>query len=337
MPRSRGIAKSNRKHVAKSSADHVPDQKVGQKRPRSAIAGSEMTTGAVVSELERRLTIKALWVAAGKPNATEWKGKDGTVQSIVKQLCPFVLSEKTGHKVVLDTLKRCAELDERGINYLSRFGAAEWRAKVKASSAMKKYTDVRDLMVWTKEQGDAIFKGTTWEGKWWLWRDGLKQWWELEAQEFLGTLGLRERQVRCIAPTNVGTIYEGKIPGDRPSFMPLDDCLYLDFKRSRAEHVAATFDLKQGDPRKCSMANPMLALACGRRVWKVCPTPERILQDIDRLCDAPGAIQAVIAAKGCVVEDEKRDGHRAKRARMPPLDPDAKAVLEESEAKFGGC
>lgn len=217
--------------------------------------------------------------------------------------------------------------------YLARW-PEDWEARVKQTTAMKKFTDVRDLMTWRKAQGDAMFAGSTHANDWVCWSDGLSQWWEKEAQEHWNvTLGMAGRQICSLAPTNVGTIYAGKLPGDRPQWMPLDDCLFNDFKRSRAEHIAATFDLAADHAEKFSMANPTLGPSTFLRVWEVAPTDARIIQDIDRVRRSN---QRVIEAEGGVVEGVKRNGGRAARCRLPPLHPHAEAALQASEAKFGG-
>jgi hypothetical protein len=71
----------------------------------------------VVSEFERRIAIKALWVAAGKPPAAEWEGSDGVAGRIANELSPCVLSATGGVRVVLSVLRECALADAQGDDY----------------------------------------------------------------------------------------------------------------------------------------------------------------------------------------------------------------------------
>ena len=49
-----------------------------------------------------------------------------------------------------------------------------------------------------------MFKGTTYEGKFFIMHDGLSQWWEKEAQEYMEMLGFKDRQIKCLPPANEG-------------------------------------------------------------------------------------------------------------------------------------
>ena len=222
--------------------------------------------------------------------------------------------------------------------YKERFPLT-WKEEIKKCSHMKKWHDVRDMMFWTKEAADKMFKGSTYEGNYVLWVDGLKQWWEKEAQAYLETLGLRHRQVRCLGDTAKGSIYNllgngnGTVPGDSPSTSICDDNCFGEHKRSRGEHVTATFDLPQGDPKKFSMATPSLALKTFQRVWQVAPSDERIFQCVDGI---PTKIQDILDVKGGVVEKVRRRGKRAKNATQRAMHPDAMMAMAASEAKWGG-
>lgn len=70
-----------------------------------------------VSEFERRVSIKALWVAAGKPPGDQWGGRDSTVAWIMQTLCPRVLTKRYGPELVREVLRRCAVAESKSENY----------------------------------------------------------------------------------------------------------------------------------------------------------------------------------------------------------------------------
>lgn len=208
----------------------------------------------------------------------------------------------------------------------------DWQERIKKVGALSQLTDIRELMDWTLAEGKRIFKGTTAEHDWRVMRDGLKQWWMPDAQAHAKEIGLYERQIRCTGSTNVGTAYEGKVPGDQHTASILDDNLFAKYKFARAEHVHATFDLPKGDPAKFSMCTPKLGQACFERVWQVCPTSEDIVANSARW---PGAIKKIVDNKGMLVEKQKAHGQRQQRGYLGVLHPDAQAAVELSEDKFG--
>ena len=111
------------------------------------------------------------------------------------------------------------------------------------------------------------------------------------------------------------------------------DALFSDFKRGRGEHIAATFDVERGDPRKFSMATPKLGESCFVRVWETAVTSERIIQDLDRW---PKSIQAIVDNQGMVVEKKKAAGHRRARAYLGAMHPDAEKAQAIADSRFGG-
>ena len=53
------------------------------------------------------------------------------------------------------------------------------------------------------------------QDKFFIFNDGLKAWWEKEAQEHLHGLGFRDRQLCCLDPTNQHlAAYRNKVAGD---------------------------------------------------------------------------------------------------------------------------
>jgi hypothetical protein len=189
-------------------------------------------------------------------------------------------------------------------------------------------TDEIDHMV---AEGKRLFAGTPYARTWILQHDALSQFWEEGAQEYLASLGFGpSRQICAQGDTNVGTRYEGKLPGDTPELEPLDSNLFSDLEYGMKQHVAITSDLALGDPNKFSLGTPAEVSDTLRRTWQVAPTPERIVQDIDRY---PKAIDAIIAAKGAKVPElDNRRGRRATRAFQPH--PGCGAAIKAREAKW---
>jgi hypothetical protein len=71
-----------------------------------------------------------------------------------------------------------------------------------------------------------------------------------------------------------------------------------------------------------------------RRVWEICPTSERIVQDIDHF---PAALDKIIAAEGAyVLELDKRKGRRARVARAFDFHPDCAGARNANAAKYDG-
>ena len=343
MPRSKGIAKSNRKHVSKTAAALESSQpRPSRKRQYADI--SDVSDGVVVSEMERRIAIKTLWVAAGKPKAAEWQGHGGLVPQIVERLSPFVLSEKHGSKVVLAVLKRCAELDRKnqdydgrrkpgsgghnkkmvvedcltddamaiGINALNQgFSMPIAVARTNARLAKDKRDEIDKsvlIRIVGELGGEGGVVGTSQQGS----RDKESKWataslaWAKQLDKQLEAGKTQRRTTRKKKRSKRGKAADREAGKEvEETFFPI--CM---------DHV---FQFDQHHA-KCEAG----AGAGQKFQWRV---PIRI----------PAAVKAVIAAEGAVVDLAKRTGHRAAACRMLALHPDALEALEASEAKFGGC
>ncbi len=70
-----------------------------------------------------------------------------------------------------------------------------------------------------------------------------------------------------------------------------------------------------------------------RRTWQVCPTSERIVQDISRF---PAALEKIIAAEGAYVPElDKRSGRRQRKAtRRFVYHADCAAAKAANEARY---
>ena len=131
--------------------------------------------------------------------------------------------------------------------------------------------------------------------------DALSAWWEEGAQAHLASKGFGpERQISAKGDTNSGSRYEGKLVGDSPELMPLDDRLFCYYEHSIKMHAALTRELPIGHPNRFGLGTPAEVSSTMRRVWEVAPTSEQIVHDISYY---PKALDAIIAAEGAKVED----------------------------------
>ena len=107
------------------------------------------------------------------------------------------------------------------------------------------------------------------------------------AQDYLATLGMRERQFKSLGTTNANCdTYRDKLCGDTPEFMPLDNNLFADFERALVNNVCVTRHLDPADPSRFSLADPKVLFKSFQRTWETHPTSERIVQDIRRFRDS---------------------------------------------------
>ena len=116
-----------------------------------------------------------------------------------------------------------------------------------------------------------VLGSNTYEGKFFIMHDGLSQWWEKEAQEYMEMLGFKDRQIKCLPPANEGNRYAGKLVGNRPELMPLDAHLFSDFTFSFWFHCSVTSLLAPEDPRRFNCGTPKeLCLRNHRREYCCC-------------------------------------------------------------------
>jgi hypothetical protein len=217
---------------------------------------------------------------------------------------------------------------------LERWGEDDWEKKIWASSALNGYVDVRRMIDHWKKEGDRIFEGSTWEGKWLLDHDCLSQWFEKGAQDYMKIIGMHERQVMCLGETCKGLPAEGRRPGNMPEVNCLDDRIFKEFEESVNQHVAATYDVPRGDPSKFSKATPELLYSAWTRVWPVAATSELIIEAMDRI--VPN-LDKFIENKGVPKESKegaRRNGHRSIRTQVPPLHPDAVKAMAVQREQF---
>ena len=113
---------------------------------------------------------------------------------------------------------------------------------------------------------------------------------------------------------NKGTPYEGRPVGNSPEFMPLDNSLNADIKRSHDRHCIITSKLHVKDPRKFSMRTPklisrgILRLVESEEGEEGVPCSERIMHDCDK---ALNLMMEVYKKGGAIVAElANRNGDR---------------------------
>ena len=193
--------------------------------------------------------------------------------------------------------------------YQARFGS-NWRQEVE--NAIGKGPNavicVTKLMQHAIDEGNRVFADTPYRYTWVIYHDALSSWWSKEAQVYMTVRGFADRQIRGLGHTNVGTRYEGSLPGDTPSYMPLDSNLFADLETATRWNVAATRHLARGHPDRFDLTTPKSAWSAVSRTWEYAPTPQRIVQDIQRVFHA---IDMVVDARGKSVDfDKLRHGRR---------------------------
>jgi hypothetical protein len=172
-----------------------------------------------------------------------------------------------------------------------------------------------------------------------LWHDNLSLWWAKSAQEWLAEnykcpiegwpdRTWADRQVHFVGEYNRKVVedigagyYDGKLPGDEPAFMCLDNRLIHDIKEAAHNNTMLTMWMKDKDedgnlnPEKYSFGTPeRVQSALQRTIDSGVPTPKRIRHDFHGVFD--DAIPACLNSEGTYIDDTVggRHGHRAARA-----------------------
>ena len=194
--------------------------------------------------------------------------------------------------------------------YQAKFGR-RWRQEVedKIGKGPNAVICVTKLMDHAIAEGNRMWPpGSAFHNTWVIYHDALSSWWSVAAQEHMRTRGFADRQIRGLGHTNQGTRYEATLPGDTPEYMPLDSNLFSDLETSVRWNVAGTRHLPRGHPDRFDLTTPKSAWSAVSRTWEYAPTPQRIVQDIQRVFDA---IDLVVKEGGRAVDfAELRHGRR---------------------------
>ena len=222
----------------------------------------------------------------------------------------------------------------------------QWMKKIKEKlgRGSNAVVCVSDMLDHIKEQGDKLYAGTDFDGKWLLWHDALSQMWCPDGWKYIESIGLADRVVRCHSKKG-GLYYAGdryylKLPGDGPELMPCDANLFADLVNLVRWNVAATFHLpmyvqdadgnKILNDKKFTMGTPKnLSRVYRETIGTNGPNgalnfpQERIVEDIFRI---PLTVETIMEAKGGRVdfsgsrrgrrEMKHEPGVRSQRKRM---------------------
>jgi hypothetical protein len=133
----------------------------------------------------------------------------------------------------------------------------------------KEYCCITELMDSVVTEAKRVYEGTEMQDKFFIFHDGLKAWWEKEAQNHLNDLGFRNRQLCCLDPTNQNlTAYRNKVAGDSPEICRgLDSHGFADLLRSIILHTSITCDYDDIDPRKFKTGTPEEVWSTMSRCW----------------------------------------------------------------------
>ncbi len=222
-------------------------------------------------------------------------------------------------------MKGCWTKD--GYGYKERWPQT-WKQELK-KKLDQKYCCVTEMIDWLVEEAREAFKDTPREHDFSIYGDGLSSFWEKGAQEYFKETYPAEysRLIRCVGSVNKDTRYHDKVVGDSPEvsssstssnppsnsppaqLMPLDCNLFADLKKGICWHRALTYNYDDDDNEKFNFGTPDEVEATVERVWEVCPSPDRVIQDIGRWAYN---ISTIVKALGIVVyELNPRHGRRA--------------------------
>ena len=180
----------------------------------------------------------------------------------------------------------------------------------------KKILCITTIMDHVVSESKRVYEGTSRFDDFCIFHDGLSQWWEEGSQNYLHSLGFRDRQLRAYGDTNQGTRYFRKVVGDSPELCRgLDSHGFADLVRSMIFHTVLTSSYAVTDARRFKLGTPAEVEDCMRRCWTLEPTSARIVEDVQAFERVLGLI---VEAKGCVVPDEAtRHGRRVRKANAP--------------------
>jgi hypothetical protein len=233
-------------------------------------------------------------------------------------------AKKKAEELRVLPLKGCWTNDPT-YGYRQKYGD-RWEKEIEAVLGRGKSSKVciTSLIDHVIAESKRIYAGTPHADTFIIFHDGLSQWWEAEAQEYIRVKGFRDRQLRCVGTTNMGNRYMGKVTGDSPEICRgLDAHGFADLKLSMAFHTSLTSTYAFADRRRFGMGTPAEVWRTMCRCWEVEPTSERLVEDILAF---ERVLQVIVEHNGCVVPDLFfRTGRRARRAN------------DEAQERLGDC
>lgn len=162
-----------------------------------------------------------------------------------------------------------------------------------------------------------IYGGTAAEGSFKIFHDGLSLWWEKDSQDYLNSIGFKDRQIRCTGETNSNNRYKGKLVGDSPELCRgLDSHGFADLKTCVNFHTQLSNALPANHPSRFKTGTPDEMWSSMVRCWNIAPDSERIIEDIEGF---KTVLEKIVENRGCIVHDEDiRTGRRARRSDGKP-------------------
>ena len=208
-----------------------------------------------------------------------------------------------------------------------------WEEEVRAVLRTKHTICITDIMRHVVEESRRIYHGTPALDRFHIFHDGLSQWWEKAAQDFLrDVLGFPlDRQLRCEGETNADNRYGEHVVGDSPEFCRgLDSHGFADLKYQLNFCVGVTSLYDVTDPQRFHMGTPKQVESSLFRAWEVAPTSPRIIVVHDLFLRS-GRRYAKIKGEG-ECKQKPRDSQRKSTIALPPIHPHcirALAMLKE--------
>ena len=186
-----------------------------------------------------------------------------------------------------------------------------WEVELK-KAVNRTFCNITDIMDHIIDEGNRLYADTIYKDNWIIWHDMLSQWWTPEAQAHMASRGMQHRQVKALGKTNaLSKRYKGKLIGDSPELMPLDNNLFADLMNACKWNQAATRYLGNDDPRKFKRGTPEEAWSTMIRSWEYGIKSRRIVEDIQKLTYS---ISEIIKKEGAVVHFEgQRKGRRGQQ------------------------
>tara|TARA_B100002003_G_C14141283_1_gene548788 strand:- start:608 stop:2329 length:1722 start_codon:yes stop_codon:yes gene_type:complete len=222
-----------------------------------------------------------------------------------------------------------------GAGYKERYtDAGEWQVKLN-EAVNNTYCSIKELIDHMVEESKKLYNGTKHENTFFIFHDALSAYFEKTAQDYIKSIGFKDRMFRCYGDTNKAVRrYQNKLVGNSPELCPLDAHLFSDYRRSITTHCSLTSLYATDDSTRFLFGTPMQAWSSLTRVWTVVPTPVRIKQDILAIT---GRIGKLIDFNGALCPDEEfrglRNGRRyqamrtGKELKNKPRDTSRKETL----------
>ena len=199
--------------------------------------------------------------------------------------------------------------------YRSRYGDV-WRQHIRVDIARSGSVCITDLILHMHNATRDAFKDTEFEDKFFWYHDALTQLTCKRTRQWLVEEDLLKHWLLPVGPCNEGTVYYGRPVGNSPEIMPWDCSLNADVHSCVEFYSSVCKWIPKDHPlyaQRFSKASPKVMLHSYMRVLDpvtgVCPSSERIVQDITR-CWGEHLDMICAEGGGAVKEIGNRIGRR---------------------------